>query len=288
LIDVDLLLAFTTGMVVTVNPCGFAMLPAYLSFFVGSEGDATPEERVATTLARALVVGAAVTVGFVATFAVVGAVVNTLTDGVYDVAPWVSVAIGVALVAFGIALLAGFAPTFVSPHLERGGRSRGIGTLVLFGVSYAVASIGCSLPLFLTYMVGNFGRGVASGAAYLVAYALGFGLLITALTVTLGLGRRSLAIALRKVLPFVNRIAGGLLVIAGAYVAYYGSVEIRSGSGQAATSDGITDRVSRWSSDASTWIQDVGAERIGVVLGLVVAAAIVAVVATRRRSAARL
>jgi len=287
MIDVDLLLAFTTGMVVTVNPCGFAMLPAYLSFFVGSEDDASPEERVATTLGRSLVVGVAVTVGFVATFAVVGAVVNTLTDGVYDVAPWVSVVIGVALLAFGIALLAGFAPTFVSPHLERGGRTRGIGSMALFGVSYAVASIGCSLPLFLTYMVGNFGRGIASGAAYVLAYALGFGLVITALTVTLGLGRRSLAIGLRRVLPYVNRIAGGLLVVAGAYVAYYGSVEIRSGSGQAATSDGITDRVSRWSSDVSTWIQDVGAERIGVVLGLVVAAAVAAVVATRRRSAAR-
>ena len=287
MIDVDLLLAFTTGLVVTVNPCGFAMLPAYLSFFVGSEGEAGPEERVATTLGRSLVVGVAVTIGFVATFAVVGAVVNTLTDGVYDVAPWVSVAIGIALAAFGIALLAGLTPTFVSPHLERGGRTRGIGSMTLFGVSYAVASIGCSLPLFLTYMVGNFGRGIASGAAYLLAYALGFGLVITALTVTLGLGRRSLAIGLRRVLPFVNRIAGGLLVVAGAYIAYYGSVEIRSGSGQAATSDGITDRVSRWSSDASTWIQDVGAERIGVVLGLVVAAAVVAVVATRRRSAAR-
>ena len=190
------------------------------------------------------------------------------------------------VVGIGI-LLTGYAPTFVSPHLEKGGRTRGLGSMALFGVSYAVASIGCSLPIFLTYMVGNFGRGFASGASYLGAYAAGFGLVITALTITLGMGRRSLAVGLRKVLPFVNRIAGGLLVAAGAYVAYYGSVEIRSGSGQAATSDGITDRVSRWSSDVSSWIQDVGADRIGIVLGLVIAAAVAAIIATRRRSAVR-
>ena len=38
--DAPLALAFTAGMVATVNPCGFAMLPAYLSYFLGLE--ATP------------------------------------------------------------------------------------------------------------------------------------------------------------------------------------------------------------------------------------------------------
>ncbi|MGD9755164.1 MAG: cytochrome c biogenesis protein CcdA, partial [Acidimicrobiia bacterium] len=34
-----LALAFAAGMLATVNPCGFAMLPAYLSYFVGLEDD---------------------------------------------------------------------------------------------------------------------------------------------------------------------------------------------------------------------------------------------------------
>ena len=32
-----LALAFSAGMIATVNPCGFAMLPAYLSYFLGLE-----------------------------------------------------------------------------------------------------------------------------------------------------------------------------------------------------------------------------------------------------------
>jgi cytochrome c biogenesis protein CcdA len=284
-IDAPLALAFTTGMVVTVNPCGFAMLPAYLSFFVGAEADDDLRSDAATSVARALVVGLAVTLGFVLTFAAVGLVVNLLTDGVYDVAPWVSVVIGVALVAFGVALLSGYEPVVRLPHLDRGGRTRGIGSMALFGVSYAIASLGCSLPLFIGSMSTIFGRGFASGVAYFVAYGLGFGLLITALTVGLAVGERSLVTAVRRALPFVHRVAGGLLVITGAYVAYYGSVEIRSGQGSAIADDSIVNRVSRWSSDVSEWLQDLGATRVGIALAAVVGLAVAYVLAARRRTA---
>ena len=37
-----LTLAFSAGMVATLNPCGFAMLPAYLSYFMGLQDE---EER---------------------------------------------------------------------------------------------------------------------------------------------------------------------------------------------------------------------------------------------------
>ena len=30
-------LALTTGVITAFNPCGFAMLPAYVSYFVGSK-----------------------------------------------------------------------------------------------------------------------------------------------------------------------------------------------------------------------------------------------------------
>ncbi|MEY2455504.1 MAG: cytochrome c-type biosis protein, partial [Acidimicrobiaceae bacterium] len=152
MIDVDLALAVTTGMVFTVNPCGFAMLPAYLSFFVGVEQGADVAADARASVARALAVAIAVTVGFATSYALLGLVVSRLTDGVYDVAPWVSVLIGLALVSFGVALLAGYAPNLRTPHLDKGGRTRGFGSMVLFGVSYAVASLGCTLGLFLGVM----------------------------------------------------------------------------------------------------------------------------------------
>lgn len=244
MIDVDLALAFTTGMVATVNPCGFAMLPAYLSFFLGIE-----DERA--SIGRALVVGAAVTAGFATAFAVTGLTVSRVTNSVYDVAPWVSLVIGAGLVLFGIALLSGLDLTTRLPRLDRGGKSGDIGSMALFGVSYAIASIGCELPLFLAAMSGAFGKSLASGIVYFAVFGLGFGAVMVSLTVALALARQSLVHTIRRVLPYVNRIAGGLLVLAGAYVAWYGWIEIRGN-----VNDPTVTRVTDWSASAQRWLQD--------------------------------
>ena len=62
-------LALTAGMVATVNPCGFALLPAYLSAFVGlQEGG----NRV-TAVGRAVIVSLVLTAGFVTVFGLRGA-----------------------------------------------------------------------------------------------------------------------------------------------------------------------------------------------------------------------
>jgi cytochrome c-type biogenesis protein len=243
MIDVDLALAFTTGMVATVNPCGFAMLPAYLSFFLGVE-------RERASVGRAFVVGAAVTTGFAGTFAVVGLVVSRVTTSVYDIAPWFSLVIGGALVLLGVALLAGLDPSLRLPRLDRGGRSGGLGSMALFGVSYAVASIGCELPLFLAAMSGVFGKNFASGVAYFIVFGFGFGAIIVLLSIALAMTQQSIVHTVRRVLPFVNRIAGGLLVLAGAYVAWYGWIEIRDKT----TRDATVSRVTDWSATASTWL----------------------------------
>jgi cytochrome c biogenesis protein CcdA len=239
-IDVDLALAFTTGMVATVNPCGFAMLPAYLSFFIGIEDRNEDDPRASVW--RALVVGLTVTAGFAATFALVGLLVSRVTRSVYDIAPWISLVIGFALAGFGIALLAGFEFNVRTPRLDKGGRTRGLGSMAVFGVSYAVASIGCELPLFLAAMSGVFGRSLASGIAYFIAFALGFAVVLVGLTVAMAMAHQSLVHSLRRVLPYVSRIAGGLLVVAGAYVAWYGAVEIRN-----TTNDATVTRVTDWS-----------------------------------------
>lgn len=244
MIDAPLALAFTTGMVATVNPCGFAMLPAYLSFFIGIEEREDDDPRA--SMWRALVVGLAVTAGFAATFAVVGLVVSRVTRSVYDVAPWISLVIGAGLVALGIALLAGFELNIRVPRLDRGGRTRGLASMALFGVSYAVASIGCELPIFLAAISGVFGRGLASGAAYFVAFALGFGVVLVSLTIALAMARQSMVHGMRRVLPYVSRIAGGLLVLTGAYVAWYGWNEIRN-----TTDDATVSRVSDWSAQVA-------------------------------------
>jgi len=222
-------------------------------------------------------VGLAVTAGFATTFAIVGLIVSRLTTSVYDIAPWFSLLIGGFLVVFGVALLAGFDVVVRLPRLERGGRNRDLGSMALFGVSYAVASIGCELPLFLAAMSGVFGKSLASGIVYFVVFGLGFAAVITSLTVALAMARQSLVHTMRRVLPYVNRIAGGLLVVAGAYVAWYGWIEIRKTS-----NDATVNRVTDWSFTVGDWLQ---ANRALVIVATVAAIGGAVVMAARTRRA---
>jgi cytochrome c-type biogenesis protein len=70
--EIPFALAFTAGLVATVNPCGFAMLPAYLAYFMGLEGaDGTPR-----AVGRGLLVGTVVSTGFLTVFGVAGVLIT--------------------------------------------------------------------------------------------------------------------------------------------------------------------------------------------------------------------
>ena len=104
MIDGQFAVAFAAGMLSVVNPCGFAMLPAYLGFFLGVEGGG---DDARASLSKALAVGLCVSAGFALTFGVIGLVISHLTNDVYEWGPWVSVAIGFVLVLLGLYLLSG-------------------------------------------------------------------------------------------------------------------------------------------------------------------------------------
>ena len=218
----------TLGMVATVNPCGFAMLPAYLSYFLGLEGSDADVPRAG--VAQAVRVACAVAAGFLTVFAVAGTAVKLTSLPVYETVPWISIVIGLALLALGIAMLSGFELVVRLPRLDRGGRERTVRSMFVFGVSYAVASIGCTLPLFLGPVAGTVSNdSIVDGVLVFAVYGLGMTTVLLALTVAIALARTSIVRSLRRVQPYVGRIAGGLVALAGAYVAYYGWLEVRLG-----------------------------------------------------------
>lgn len=270
------------GMVATVNPCGFAMLPAYLSYFLGLD-DAEAEVPRAG-VARAMRVAGAVAAGFLAVFALAGTAVKLTSLPVYETMPWISIVIGLALFALGLAMLFGFELNVRLPKLDRGGRERTVGSMFVFGVSYAIASIGCTLPLFLGAVAGTMSNdSIVEGVLVFAVYGLGMTLVLLALTVGMALARTSIVGALRRAQPYIGRVSGGLVALAGAYIAYYGWLETRLGQAGAVPGSNVTDVVTGWSSDATEWINDVGSVRIGVVVAVLLAGTVVAVRYARTR-----
>ena len=273
-------LAFGAGMVATINPCGFAMLPAYLSYFLGS-GEAGAESS--RGVGRAAVVGGAVTLGFVAVFAVAGTVISNLSRALLDYVPYVTVVIGVALVVLAVAMLLGFEPAVRLPKLEKGTGSREFGSMFVFGVSYAVASLGCTIGPFLSVTATTFRhQSFVSGLATFVVYGLGMGVVVVSLTVYTALARNGLLRWLRRAMPYVNRVAATLLLLSGAYVTYYGIYEIRADRADTVVRDPIVEYFTDLQGRATTWVQETGSLRLGVFLVLVTAVAIGLFILARR------
>jgi cytochrome c biogenesis protein CcdA len=269
----------TIGMVATVNPCGFAMLPAYLSYFLGLEDSDAEVPRA--SVAQAVQVAFAVAAGFLAVFALAGTLVELTSLPVYENVPWISIVIGLGLLALGLAMLFGFEPNLRLPRLDRGGRERTVGSMFVFGVSYAIASIGCTLPMFLGAVAGTMSNdSVVGGVMVFGVYGLGMTLVLLALTVGIALARTSIVRFLRRTLPYIGRVSGGLVALAGAYVAYYGWQSRALNGGQVPDSN-IIDVVSGWSTEVSGWIESAGALRIAVVVCILLAGTIAGVRATR-------
>ena len=275
----ELAFAATAGMLAAFNPCGFALLPTYLTLFLG-----TPSSR-GSAISRALVVGGAVTLGFVAVFGTVGAalVLVSLTLG-----PWLSyvtMASGLGLVVLGAWLLAGRETALRLPR-ARLGVSGSVPGMLAYGVVYATVSLSCTLPVFLAavvYVFGDGGSGPVRGGAAALAYAAGMGLVLTTLALLAGLVGTATTARLRSWTRHVGRVSGALVLVTGAYVLWYGWVEaatLRGGSVAA----GPVAWVAAASGWVSRWLTSLGpAASAAVALGVFALAVAVGTMARRRQ-----
>jgi cytochrome c-type biogenesis protein len=245
-----LLLAVTAGMLGAVNPCGFALLPAYLSVLVAGDRSRPDSPRaVAAAIGRAVRCTAALTAGYVAVFGAFGLVLAPITGWLQPRLPWLTVALGASLAAAGAWLVAGRSlplPGRGMPLPGRGLSAPGRGlplpgrrisaprltgspaSMVLFGMAYALASVGCAIGPFLAIVVSSLRAGsFGVGLLLFVCYAAGMGLVIGVTAIAVALVRAGAVAGLRRASRFVPRIGGAVLVAAGAYVAYYGAYELR-------------------------------------------------------------
>ncbi len=246
--------AFIAGMVATVNPCGFPMLPAYLSLYLGSEETGGNDDRKTTSLGsrlggvwlfglvaggkgqkttslgraalRGLIVGGVVASGMVALFGAVGLIISGGARAVIDAMPWIGLVIGILLTFAGAWMLSGG-----KIYTALAGRAAsGIGDptrisvrgYFLFGLSYGLASLSCTLPIFLAVTgLSVASKGFLESAGQFIVYALGMGSVIVLLTLAMSLFKGAMVGLLRAVLPYVQPVSAALMIAAGAYIVFY-------------------------------------------------------------------
>lgn len=227
-VGIKLGFAYAVGAASAVNPCGFAMLPAYLGLYVSGGYQDQDRRQPIRLLGRAVMVGLSVSVGFVALFGAVGLILGLGSQAVVVAAlPWVGLAIGILLIGAG-AYMAGGGKIYTSLAQRAAARIGDPGQLnvpgyALFGVSYGLASLSCTLPLFLAVL--GVGAGLSSGfletLGQFLLYAAGMGSVIMALTLGMAVARTVLIRWMRAALPYVGVVGAWLMVVAGAYIVFY-------------------------------------------------------------------
>lgn len=231
--------AFAAGMVSAVNPCGFAMLPAYLGLYLGTRelsaasaggrftyGAGDVAVAVPAQLARAVLVTSVVTGGFIVLFGGAGVVITTGGRFLVTFMPWLALAIGGVLVLMGVSMMLGRHYTLGAANRVAAGLGdpsmAGIKGFFIFRVAFATASLSCTLPIFLTVVGGSLAvGGFVAAASQFVSYALGMGLVILFVTLGIAVIKGAVVGQIRAVTPYIESLSALLMVVAGSYIVYY-------------------------------------------------------------------
>lgn len=280
-----LVFAFVAGTVASANPCGFAVLPAFFLSYAASPD--SPGSTAPRRLAQALLAGGAMTLAFVVVFGGVGAGLAAGANILMPAMPWATIVVGLALLALGVAVLAGRRVSLRLPDPLARGRG-GYGGPFLFGAGYAVASLSCTLPIFLAVVGASLGGGgLAVRAGMFLAYAVGMGVVLTVLAVAAALARGGVHRALRRIVPHVSRLSGLFLVAAGAYLLYYWTFFLLPGSETRTAGKGPIDALTDLTNRLQAWLGSAGGA-IGInllgLLAVTVLAVVWWVVRARRRA----
>jgi cytochrome c-type biogenesis protein len=217
-------------MVASVNPCGFVLLPAYLGYYLGEDRGARGGRG---RTGRALAVSAPMTARFVLLFGLAGILVGLAASALSSSLPWIGTAVGVGLILFagmlasGRELTASLAPR-MAHHLGTATRNRGLGGYAAYGTAYGLASLGCTLPVFIGVVGTSLQlHGLADAVGQFVLFGIGMGTVLGLLTIAtawFGDGLLTRAQALRRHVGWASAV---LLWLAGAYIVYYWLTAIR-------------------------------------------------------------
>ena len=213
--------AFAAGMVAAANPCGFAMLPAYIAYHLGL---ADESRSAVSRTTRGVGMSLVATLGFVVLFGAAGVVISAGGRALIDIMPHLAIAVGAGLVVLGGCLLITrrYGGIMALSRIQGPSSITGVRGFFLFGLAYGVASLSCTLPIFLVVVVSVFDQGdFFTSILRFVNYGLGMGFTLMVITLGVVYFKTAVSRSVHAVLPYVQPVGALALVFAGSYVVYY-------------------------------------------------------------------
>ncbi len=223
---VAVMIFFAAGVLASLTPCVYPMLPIVVTYMGGAEtaavaAGATAEGRRKRIVMRSL----AYVIGMALVYTALGlaAVMVGRTFGAMTQSPWAYGLVGVVMVIFALNLFGIFelrVPSFITDRLGTGPRE-GLGGAAIMGATSAIVAAPCAAPIVfpLVTIVGTEGR-VIFGAIAMLAFSLGLGLLFMLLGIFSGL-----AASLPRPggwMVTLKKVVGGLMLAIALYFFYLG------------------------------------------------------------------
>jgi len=208
----SLSLSFTAGFLATLAPCSLPMLPSYVAYYLNlGQGRRSP----VTYLGFALTTAA----GFTSVYLLIGVLpslgVSRLAERVSSATPF----IGAILVVIGLATAFSDAFSKAPTISSTATRSTGYRGLLLYGAGYGLASMSCSLPVFILLVLQSAGAdGLPGILASFLMYGLGAAAMIVPLTFAVAYSNQVILERFMGALPHVKKASALVLVAAGLYM----------------------------------------------------------------------
>lgn len=193
------------------SPCGFPMLPGYISYYMGSN----------VSSVKAISAGVSCTLGLFTVFSLIGVAASLLGSVINPYIPLFELVAGVVTILLGVSMLVKVKlPMFPAPL--KAPQRRGFIGIFLYGVVYGLATIGCSAPLFFAVLFWAIvSGGILNGIITFMVYALGMGLPLILTSILLAKVKELTVNKLVKMTPWIQRFSGIILIIIGAYLIYF-------------------------------------------------------------------
>lgn len=234
MVDVKLAsLAFSAGLASFVNPCGFALLPVYITYYFKNEG--LEKSSLLKRALAGLAFGFMVSLGFAAAFSIIGILVSYIGKSLLKYAGWLDFSIGILLVAVGFIFLFNLNEklniskiTNFGEKLKSNKLRNKYASFFLYGVGFAVASLGCTLPIFLLVVATAVkGSGFFNGILIFLIYTAGMSFFMILFSLTVAFSKTMIEATLKKWVPYIYKLGSVVVIIAGIYLIYNQVVIVR-------------------------------------------------------------
>ncbi len=274
-------LAIVAGVLATFNPCGFALLPAYMGMIAAANEGRSKSQALIGGLRFA----SGMTVGFILLFGTFGVVFAPFASAISRYLPIVTIIVGLLIIALGFWLLLGRKVGNGAGLIKGWSPGESWFSQVGYGLTFAIVSLSCTLGPFLAVTGASIRSSDFFGIVFtFVAFALGMGAAVSVIAVATALTGSQVSVWMRSKSEVISRFTGSLVILAGLYVAWFGWFEWRVNSGER-----VNDPIISAVTDAQAWVVNTLSANSGLVITLafiIVMVGVAGIIVTKKRASA--